>query len=228
MPTIYSAATDQAIRSAISATWSSVRGASTGTLLGASNTYEQHGASVLRFAGRGADQYRAYRSFFHFDTSGITATVSAATFKLYTESVEGDSNVIVLASDAFTDGSDLHHSDFNNLDFSTPYSGEVDNSGTGLISITLNAAALAFMKNNNDFKIAVVNYDYDYGNTAPTSGNNHLTKMRFADYSGTSSDPQIDYTLATGYGNDVNGVTAARIVKVDGVATANIEKVIGV
>ena len=229
MPTIYSATTDESMISTTSTTWSTARDGSTGYLGNASDTYETYGVTVFRFAGRGADQYRVIRSFFHFDTSGITATVSAATFKLYMYGVQGDSNVIVLASDAFTGGSGaLATDDFDNLDFSTPYSGEVDNSGEGLISITLNAAALAAMTSSNDFKIAVVNFDYDYNNTAPTSGSTHGASVRYADYSGTSSDPQIDYTLATGYGHIVSGVAAANIGKVDGVATANISKVIGV
>ena len=38
----------------------------------------------------------------------------------------------------------------------------------------------------------------------------------------------VDYTAASGYGNDVNGVAAASIGKVNGVATADISKVNGV
>tara|TARA_R100000908_G_scaffold49067_1_gene24566 strand:+ start:596 stop:1156 length:561 start_codon:yes stop_codon:yes gene_type:complete len=39
----------------------------------------------------------------------------------------------------------------------------------------------------------------------------------------------VDYTAApSGYGNNVNSVASANIAKVDGVETANIEKVIGV
>ena len=39
---------------------------------------------------------------------------------------------------------------------------------------------------------------------------------------------RITYTEASGYGNAVNSVAAANIGKVDGVTTANIEKIIGV
>jgi hypothetical protein len=38
----------------------------------------------------------------------------------------------------------------------------------------------------------------------------------------------LDYTLATGYGNAVNGVAAANISKVNGIATASISKVNGI
>ena len=38
----------------------------------------------------------------------------------------------------------------------------------------------------------------------------------------------VDYTAASGYGNDVNGVAAASIGKINGIATASIEKVNGI
>ena len=51
----------------------------------------------------------------------------------------------------------------------------------------------------------------------------------YTNYTGTSRDPKIDYTLAaTGYGDTVNGVAPANIAGINGVATANIEKVIEV
>ena len=87
-------------------------------------------------------------------------------------------------------------------------------------------SALTDIKNNNDFKFAVVNFDYDYNDTAP-SGSNYVG-LRFANFSGTSSDPQIEYTVVTGYANDVMGVASANIGKVNGVATASVSKVIGV
>tara|TARA_R110002012_G_scaffold288276_2_gene480926 strand:+ start:1896 stop:2591 length:696 start_codon:yes stop_codon:yes gene_type:complete len=231
MPTIYAATTDRDINSGIQSSWSGARDASTGTLGGsASDSSEGFAAGALAFSGRGSTTYKVNRSFFHFDTSGITGTVSSATLKIYFLTDVNDGNVIIIKSDAFTGGSNaLVADDFNNLDFSTPYSGEVDTTTAGLTNITLNATALTDIKNNNDFKFAVVNFDYDYGGgsgTAPSTSN--YVGLRFADYSGTSSDPQIDYTLQTGYANNVIGISSANIGKVNGVATANIEKVIGV
>ena len=231
MPTIYAATTDRDINSGIQSSWSNARDASTGTLGGsASDTTESFAVGAFLFAGRGSSTYRVNRSFFHFDTSGITGTLSAATLKIYFQNDTGNGNAIIIKSDAFTGGSNaLVADDFNNLDFSTPYSGEIDTTSSALTSITLNATALADIKNNNDFKFAVVNFDYDYGGGSGStpSGSNYVG-LRFANYSGTSSDPQIDYTLQTGYANNIIGVASASIGKVNGVATANIEKVIGV
>tara|TARA_R100001443_G_scaffold65222_1_gene74516 strand:+ start:1963 stop:2649 length:687 start_codon:yes stop_codon:yes gene_type:complete len=228
MPTIYAATTDRDINSGNQSSWSNARDASTGTLGGsASDSSESFAVGSTAFAGRGSTTYKVYRSFFHFDTSGITSTVSAATLKLYFQNDVGDGNAIIIKSDAFTGGSDaLVSADFNNLDFSTAYSGEIDTTSSALASITLNATALTDIKNNNDFKFAVVNFDYDYNDTAP-SGSNYVG-LRFANFSGTSSDPQIEYTVVTGYANDVMGVASANIGKVNGIATASVSKVIGV
>lgn len=229
MPTIYAAATDCDINSGVQSSWSNARDASSGTLGGASDTSESFAVAAFVFSGRGSSTYKVNRSFFHFDTSGITETLSEATLKLYFSSDQGDGNVIIVKSDGFTGGSSaLVTGDFNNLDFSTAYSGEINTTLTGIKSITLNATALADIKDNDDFKFAVVNYDYDYNDTAPSSTATNSVSMRFTDYSGTSSDPQIDYTVVTGYANDVIGVATANIGKINGVVTASINKVIGV
>jgi len=233
MPTIYAATTDRDINSGVQSSWSGARDASSGTLGGsASDTSELFAAGAAIFSGRGSSTYKVWRSFFEFDTSGITGTLSAGTLKLYFSNDTGNGNVIIIKSDAFTGGSSaLVADDFNNLDFSTPYSGEVDTTVTGLTSITLNATALADIKNNNSFKFALINYEYDYGGgsgTAPTATLGHYVGVRFANYTGTSSDPQIDYTIATGYANRVIGVTNSNIGKVNGVLTSSIDKVIGI
>ena len=51
--------------------------------------------------------------------------------------------------------------------------------------------------------------------------------MYFANASGTSNDPKINYTLATGYSHDIMGLAAASIGKVNSLATANVGKVRG-
>lgn len=228
MPTIYAALSDNKLEAGPNTSWDAVRDSSTGTLSTVTDQSSTIAVGSAKFTGRGAATFKIWRSFFHFDTSGITGTLSAATLKLRFGTHTGDGNVIIIKSDAFTGGSDaLTNSDFNNLDFSTAYSGEVDTSTDGLISITLNATAAADIKNNNDFKFAVVNYDYDYNDTAPTSTLGHYVGLRYANYTGTSSDPQIDYTITTGYSHDIMGLAASSIGKVNTLATANVGKISG-
>ena len=228
MPTIYAATTDNRLEGGPNSSWDGVRDATSAGLSTVTDQSSNIAAGASIFTGRGSATFKIWRSFFHFDTSGITGTLSAATLKLRFSNQLGDGNVIIIKSDAFTGGSDaLTTTDFNNLDFSTPYSGEVDTSTDALTSITLNATAAADIKNNNDFKFAVVNFDYDYNDTAPSATTGHYVGLRYANYSGTSSDPQIDYTLATGYSHDIMGLAAANIGKVNTVATANVGKISG-
>ena len=91
----------------------------------------------------------------------------------------------------------------------------------------MNADALSDLVSLSSFKICVL-HEADLSDTAPTSGNLR-TGFYFADYSGTSRDPKIDYTLGpAGYGNSVMGVASANIGSINGIATANISKVSGV
>tara|TARA_Y100000592_G_C5457870_1_gene312350 strand:+ start:263 stop:622 length:360 start_codon:yes stop_codon:yes gene_type:complete len=114
----------------------------------------------------------------------------------------------------------------------TDYTGQINSwDQSAYNTITLTSDALTDLKNLSVFKICFVNYQYDYLNNDPTfaAGVNLRTSVKFAETSGTSQDPKIDYTLATGgYANNVIGVSSANIGSVIGVATANIDKINGV
>ena len=230
MPEIIANTSDGDIFTSNTVGWANTRGATTGTLGGSSDAFGSNAISVYRFAGRGATQFRIHRSFFFFDTSGITGTVSSATLKiLFGGTRLGDANAIAVKSTAFGgDGSSaLAADDFNNLDFSTAYSGEIDTTNvSSYTNITLNSTALTDMQNNDELIIAIINYDYDYSNVEPSAGNNQVS-ITFANQSGTSTDPRITYTEATGYSHDIMGLASANIGKVNTVATANVGKVSG-
>lgn len=213
-------------------TWSNVRGAASGSTVADNPTSGRNAfaASVAHVTGRGGDTYIIYRSFFYFDTSGITGTVASATLDIYGYTY-GTADVIAVKSDAFggDGGTALKAIDFNNFDTSTPYTSELATwSTSGYNDLTLNATALTDIKNNDAFIVCLMEHDYDYSNRAPTSSAAVKSGLYYDNYSGTSRDPRIDYTLATGYGNTVNGVASANIGKVNGVATANISKVNGI
>jgi hypothetical protein len=233
MPDIFAGTGDGDIFTSNIAGWANARAATTGNLGGSSDTTGDNGVALYKFAGRGATTFRIHRSFFFFDTSGITGTVSEATLKILFQGVRlNDANAIVVKSTAFGgDGSSaLAADDFNNLDFSTAYSGEIDTSNLSTYTnITLNATALADIKNNNHFIIAIINYDYDYSNVEPSGGasTNNQVSITFADQSGTSTDPRITYTEATGYSHDIMGLAASSIGKVNTITTANVGKISG-
>ena len=199
MPSIFSNSADGTISSGIQSDWESAREATSGTVSSTTGATEQDAISVYAFAGRGATQYRVHRSFFFFDTSGISNTVSSATLKLrFGTTREGSANAIVVASTAFggDGGTALADGDFDALDFGTTYTSEINTSNTSTYtSITLNATALSDMQNNDVLIIALINHAYDYNNEPPEDANTKV-KVTFADQTNTSTDPVIEYTAA--------------------------------
>jgi len=199
MPSIFSNSADGTISSGIQSDWESAREATSGTVSSTTGATEQDAISVYAFAGRGATQYRVHRSFFFFDTSGISNTVSSATLKLrFGTTREGSANAIVVASTAFggDGGTALADGDFDALDFGTTYTSEINTSNTSTYtSITLNATALSDMQNNDVLIIALINHAYDYNNEPPEDANTKV-KVTFADQTNTSTDPVIEYTEA--------------------------------
>ena len=200
MSEILANSADGVINSGIQTGWEDARAATSGTVSSTTNATEQDAISVYKFSGRGADQFRIHRSFFWFDTSNVNTTVSSATLKLkFLTTRQGSANAIAVASTAFGgDGSTaLADADFDALDFGTPYTSEIDTSNTSTYtSITLNATALSAMQNQDILIIALINHAYDYQNEPPEDDATTQVKVTFADQTGTSTDPIIEYTEA--------------------------------
>jgi|TARA_R110002124_G_scaffold183377_1_gene350735 hypothetical protein len=208
------------------------QGVGTGISNGNFNTARTNAASSVTdgITGEADVQYfatgrtkRFKRVFLHFDTSGITGTVTAAHIDINGGVVaDADPNdTIMIKSTAFggDGGTALATSDhFSSLDYSTAYSDELTTWSTGNNEYTLTAAALADIKNNDHFTLAIVDHDNDYANSA-TTGVADIT----IDFDVTIT---LDYTeSASGYTHDVNGLAAASIGKVTSVATASIGKI---
>ena len=199
-----------------------VRGASTGTLV--NHTAASYSSAVMYLGDR---QYVIIRSFFFFDTSGISSAVASVTLNMR-GSTYSSADVIAIKSTAFggDGGTALATSDFYaEIDYSTPYSSElttwtsVDNNN----EYTLNAAALADIKNNDHFTLALVDHDSDYANSEP-GGSSYAADVNVK----LATTITLDYTVVSGYANTVKGVASANIGKVNGVATASISKVNGI
>ena len=110
---------------------------------------------------------------------------------------------------------------FSSIDYSTAYSTALTSWSANNNEYTLTAAALADIKNNNNFTLAIVEQDNDYAGADVTATSDIIVDLGVT--------ITLDYTLApTGYANTVNGVAAASIGKVMGVATASISKVNGI
>jgi len=223
--------------------WAAARDAGVAASVSTTSTH----ISTMVFAGRGPTRgggiyYAVNRSFYYFDTSGITGTVSSATFKIYGSGSATDGSIIAVKSTAFGgDGGDaldardfpqiVGHSAGSSVDGTGDYSANIQSgwNTSGYNDLASTALLRTDMQDDDVVIICVMDYTNDYKNVALTSNATLDLGGYYTDNTGTSKDPYITYEVAaSGYGNIVNGVAAASIGKVDGVATADIEKVIGV
>ena len=208
MATIYANAADGNV-SMMNSNWVTARDATAGTSASSGLSSASRAIQTNRSAARGGGyNYVISRVFMYFDTSGISSDVESATLKIY-GSLNGGGDVIVVKSNS--DILTLGTADFDSIvGWSTGAdgSGAGDNSGnvtaytseistwstSGYNDITLNAQALADMRDDNAVFICILNYDYDLLDIEPTGSS--FNGLFYANYTGTSRDPYIDYELA--------------------------------
>tara|TARA_R100000700_G_C3172847_1_gene147332 strand:+ start:1946 stop:2674 length:729 start_codon:yes stop_codon:yes gene_type:complete len=242
MPNLYVSAPlrDGFINSGNQSTWAAARDHA-GNALSDNSSATSNLVGARRFPSRGGGNlFQVSRAFYHFNTAGITS-ISSATIKIYGYGSSTSGSCIAVKSTAFGgDGnSDLVVGDFDAIvgyqtasdlsgsvtEYSSPIeSGEWDN--TTYNDLTGTSDLVNDMRANDDVIICLMDYNNDYKNEASTD--NLYIGAYSTEWGGTSKDPYIEYALATGYGNKVLGVDDSNIAKVYGVATADIEKVIGV
>ena len=206
MATIYAHTNDGYVVRANESTWAAARDQTGGTSKSSTVTSSAFAMRADRGAARGGGYvYTVQRSFLYFDTSGISSTVDSATLNIFGTS-NGGGDVIVVKSDSDIDTLDLVDFDaivgWSNLGVDnqpnvTMYSNEVTTwSTSGYNSITLAAGALSDMEDDDALYVCIMNYDYDLRNVTPTGHTAHRNGMWYTDYTGTSRDPYVDYTLA--------------------------------
>ena len=236
MPEILASVKDGNV-SISNANFSTARDATSGTSFADAQATSTAAIRCAKVSFRGSFNFFIVRSFFEFDTSGISTTPSAATLKLYGQS-NGSADFFVVKS-TVADGATLSFAEFDSIDGwsagadnssnVTKYSSEVTSWSTGAYNnITLNSTALSDMANNDTLKICLIEADFDLTNTAPSDTTARQTGLSYAnDGEGNIRDPKIDYTegTAAGYGHEVISVAAGSIGKVKSVATANIGKI---
>ena len=209
MATIYAHTNDGSVARFNQSSWSNARATTTGTSAGSTGTRYSNAVSAYKSSGRGGSTfYTIIRSFFFFDTSGISTDVDSATFKVYGFSqssgdliaVKSKIDIETLGTGDFgsivgwnttTDGSGGGDNESN----VTKYSAEISTwSTSGYNDITLNAQALADMRDDDKVYICLINFDQDLKDIEPTGSNRN--GIYYTNYTGTSRDPYIDYELA--------------------------------
>ena len=211
-------------------------------------TYYSWGVRNRTFAVRGGgsnSSFRCHRSFYAFDLSSLSGTATDADFYFYSDNLgtnaTNESTIYVVQATALAGST----ADFGNVFSSGTTLGTL--LGSGQVSttrqyhtITGNSDLLTAINSvigSGTLTVGVMGY-YDYriaagiaaSSTWPAVGSSNYVKieMYYTDGTGTSKDPYLYITLASGYTHKVLGVAAGDIGKVKGVATADIDKVIGV
>tara|TARA_R100001082_G_scaffold18441_1_gene9127 strand:+ start:1082 stop:1756 length:675 start_codon:yes stop_codon:yes gene_type:complete len=218
MPNIYVNSNDGYVRMTHTS-WASARDAVSGNLSSSTSTLSSYGVSAFASAGRGGSTtYYVSRSFFYFDTSGISGEVDSATLKVYGVGT-GGGDLIAVKSDLTI--SSLGTADYDAIegwDTSTgangsgagdqesnvtKYSNEITTwSTSGYNDIALNATAKTDMKNTNTLYLCLINFDNDLKDITPT-GTSTRSGVTYSDYTGTSRDPYIEYTLVPSTNNSI-------------------------
>jgi len=210
MATVYAHTNDGYVARFNQSSWSNARANTAGTSVSSSSTSNSLSISASRQAARGGGfTFNIYRSFFFFDTSGISGDVSEATLKIRGAghatgdviAVKSNSDIETLGTADFgsivgwnttTDGSGGGDNESN----VTKYSAEISTWGIGYQDIALNSTALADMRDDDKVYICLLNPDYDLRDVEPTGNSDNKCGLYYTNYTGTSRDPYIDYTLA--------------------------------
>ena len=209
MATIY-ASTDDALvykTAGVSPYWDAVHDATTGAAINHTTSFNTAAVAVNCLAGGRGTIWLASRVLMDFDTSGISVAPSAATLKVY-GITNNTADIIVLRS--FQDLDDIATDWYNAMidptttiignawgtGDVTEYSNQIATwSTTGYNDIALNSDALSDIVSGSTFNCVLIGYVYDYLDQDLSSAY-YRAGFRQDAYTGTSSDPYIDYTLA--------------------------------
>ena len=217
MATIFSGTNDGYVALGLGTSFSAIRqgDTSTGGVLSFDSNNLRDVIPVTSFHSTrgGPSSYGLRRSFFEFDTSGISDTPDDAVLRIYGFS-QSSADVIVVRGEQ---GGTLSTGDFDSFPSAAVTAlGNSDGTGTGTFAgisgltysaeltswttsgfntITLNATALADMVSLDLFKVCLMEYDHDYLDIVGSG----IQSVGFwwTEADDTERDPKIVYTPAT-------------------------------
>ena len=206
--------------------WDDVINSSSGTTV-SSGVNQSIAIRAQSFVDRGSNEtFSCTRSFFYFDCSSLPsgATVTAGTFTVNGVGNSGTNAVTLIESNkAFgtNGGSALSVNDFDTAAFEDQFSSDLRgsdtlntwNAGTGNSGendFQLNSTAIGKINNSNPKQLvcALVNYNFDYIEDSPGSSTSATNGVYFNTSGSFMPKLQLVYEVA-GYGNTINGITAA-------------------
>jgi len=216
--------------------WTAARNATSATANNyTSNTNVNNAIESYRTTSRGPSVYGVRRTFFFFDLSTIPSgnTITGIELKImgHGSGVTGDGNVRVARATAFGGNglSTYATTDFNNWSPSspTPYASNVSTWYNVRNNITLNATAISDANTNGYLNLVLVDNEYDYPDTAPSSDVFNINGIEFR--SSTTSEKNIvtvTHAAPPSWEDTINGVTLKEQERIIGVLAGDIQNVI--
>ena len=217
MSTIYSSTADCRVVNTSASSWASAQGdaSTTGTAFSSDNTSYNFGIYNLYSGGRGGNTFYCSRSYFVFDLSGedLTKTLSRVRLNIYMDNLgttgAGWQYAVPIRATALAGST----ADFGNCYTSGTTFGtkladaEVISTTAQNHTFEFNAESVGIAQSllgNGTLTLAVIGNYADYlGNVPPLGGYYAQVSFRYADYSGTGSDPFLDLTYYDGTTNSV-------------------------
>jgi len=221
-------------RSGTQSSWSAARGATSSanhTNYTTTQTNVDTAINVIFNSGRGGGAYIVNRSFFFFDTSTVTGTITAIDLKIYGVTNGGES-VRVAESTAFGGGGG---SAYANTDFDgwlnpggsiipVPYTAANHTwTAGGTNTIALNSTAISDADSDEYLNLVIVD-NLDYNNLEPAVSLSNPSGMQFAS---STTFPQLFITHTIEYANSVNGLLPSKYAKVNSLTKSQISKING-
>ena len=243
MSTVFASSGDSVVEKDVStliggASWSAtVRGNSSSGGDSQDSTLSAYffGVWNAKFMGRGTtNTWELNRSFFPFDLSGESGTVTSAELKVYVDNL-GDTGTnpstvyAVVATDLANNTGDFGNVFSSGTTLGTLIGSTTISTTAGYHTWTVSSEGVSrintLIGSGGTLTVGLMGY-YDYNNTDPTTSNEAKIQVYYSERTGTSQDPKLELTFAAaGYTHKVVSVAAGSIGKVNGVATANIGKV---
>lgn len=215
---IYYSTTADGYVSNSDADWATCRGAASGASV--EDTSYAHYCTSSYSTITKTNTYTIARAFLYFDTTDVD-NAGSADLNLCSY---WSGNVDDIEAFTGTQAATLSTADFDAFNESESW-GAYTGSYTLDDYITITLSDASYINNAGITKCCYREQDHDVANSAPALGTGYSIQFYSADDTG-AYDPYLEVTEA-GYGNKVIGQAPATIAKINGIARASINKVIG-
>ena len=204
---IYSTTADEFVEEATSdGSWDDAQGSATtdGGAYHSSRPSWDYGVYNGNFGSRGSNDYKCNRSYFVFDVSGESGTVSKATISIYMDNLGSTINnaekAILVEATALDDGVEDHGNVFSSgVTWHNALSNNMPISTTAqYVDFTMNGDGETLIQSkigSGSVTVGLVSYYHDYSENIPTGGGEYTKiKVWYSNNMGTIYDPKMVIT----------------------------------